>query len=595
MTRVSPDTGTTQTGYDLADNLTGSTDGAGVVTNHSYDALNRELLTSYPSDAAENVSRSYDQTGHGDGIGHLTSLTDAVGSLSLMYDERGNRVAEARVSAGTTYTTQYAYDPASRLAGVLYPSGNMVTYGRDAAGQVSGVTGTPKGGAAVSLAGSLSWQPYGPLGGLTYGNGIAETRSYDASYRLGTLATGSVQKLGYGYYANDTVKTITDGIVAGNSQGFTYDPLLRVQSATGSYPKQGFAYDASGNWTSMTSGGHQTTAYSVAPDSNVLTGYGNVTVATSGAGNVTGLTPASGAATVLGYNAAERLASVTIGGKAAGTYSYDAFGRRAGKSLAGVAGTFLYDPSGHLLEESDSSSGSLTVLDTVYLEGVPLADISGTGAVSYLHTDRLGTVQVATTSSGAVACQGAYQPFGTVTASQGLLAQNLRFPGQYADAKTGWYQNGFRDYDPAIGRYLEADPIGLTAGVNLYAYVGNNPLGLTDPDGTNPLAGAIEGGEIGAEFGAAGGPIGAAAGGIIGAGVGFAAGDLLGNALDNIVFSKGGNQNKSDTGLRGVSDEDLQTQLDDPSTSSEQKQRLIRELKVRKLRNKQKRGNKGCG
>jgi RHS repeat-associated protein len=128
----------------------------------------------------------------------------------------------------------------------------------------------------------------------------------------------------------------------------------------------------------------------------------------------------------------------------------------------------------------------VTVLDTVYLEGLPLADISGTGVVSYLHTDRLGTVQLATTSSGAVAWQGAYQPFGTVTAGQGLLAQNLRFPGQYADAKTGWYQNYNRDYDPAIGRYLEADPVGLNAGVNPYVYVWDEPVNYVDPTGLCP-------------------------------------------------------------------------------------------------------------
>jgi hypothetical protein len=40
-----------------------------------------------------------------------------------------------------------------------------------------------------------------------------------------------------------------------------------------------------------------------------------------------------------------------------------------------------------------------------------------------------------------------------------------------------------RDYDPAIGKYIEADPLGLKAGLNLFAYVSNSPLSYVDPKG----------------------------------------------------------------------------------------------------------------
>jgi RHS repeat-associated protein len=60
---------------------------------------------------------------------------------------------------------------------------------------------------------------------------------------------------------------------------------------------------------------------------------------------------------------------------------------------------------------------------------------------------------------------------------------NHRFPGQMADAETGLYYNYYRDYDPQTGRYVQSDPMGLEAGINPYAYVGNNPLTFTDPFG----------------------------------------------------------------------------------------------------------------
>ena len=65
----------------------------------------------------------------------------------------------------------------------------------------------------------------------------------------------------------------------------------------------------------------------------------------------------------------------------------------------------------------------------------------------------------------------------TNPAGAGAFAYNLRLPGQVFDGQSGLHQNYFRDFDPALGRYVESDPIGLYGGsYATYAYANGNPL-----------------------------------------------------------------------------------------------------------------------
>lgn len=142
-----------------------------------------------------------------------------------------------------------------------------------------------------------------------------------------------------------------------------------------------------------------------------------------------------------------------------------------------------YDGSGSLIQE------------TVWLGDIPVATVTRNGssvAIYYVETDQLDTPrQVIRPSDNAVMWRWFSGPFGsdapnTNPQGAGAFTYDLRFPGQIAGAWGSTYQNSFRDYDPAVGRYVESDPIGLKGGINTYAYAGDNPSNFFDPSGLTP-------------------------------------------------------------------------------------------------------------
>ena len=143
---------------------------------------------------------------------------------------------------------------------------------------------------------------------------------------------------------------------------------------------------------------------------------------------------------------------------------------------------------GKLLAESDATGA--VQREYVWLGSMPLARIDTTGsgggatiAVYYTHPNHLGASHKITDGAKLVVWDGKFTPFGKAHAIAGSLSHDRRFPGQYHDSAAGYVQNHRRDYDPSIGRYLQSDPIGLSGGLNTYAYVNNNPQNLIDPRG----------------------------------------------------------------------------------------------------------------
>ena len=105
-----------------------------------------------------------------------------------------------------------------------------------------------------------------------------------------------------------------------------------------------------------------------------------------------------------------------------------------------------------------------------------------------VYSDHLGTPRKVTNATGTLLWSwDSKDPYGHQAPNEfhtGTTFEfDLRFPGQIFDNETGLYHNGFRDYDPKRGAYVQPDPIGLAGGMNPYSYAGGDPINFSDPTG----------------------------------------------------------------------------------------------------------------
>jgi len=159
--------------------------------------------------------------------------------------------------------------------------------------------------------------------------------------------------------------------------------------------------------------------------------------------------------------------------------------RRLGKKVNGVLQQgFLYQAGFSPVAELDGSQKVVSVF--VYASRIYVPDYMIKGSKTYrIITDHVGSVRlVVDVATGAVAQRLDYDPFGRVTQDTSPGFQPFGFAGSLYDPDTGLLRFGYRDYDPAVGRWTAKDPILFQAGQsNLYTYVWNNPINLIDPSG----------------------------------------------------------------------------------------------------------------
>ena len=179
------------------------------------------------------------------------------------------------------------------------------------------------------------------------------------------------------------------------------------------------------------------------------------------------------------WDAADRLVAINMGTNRS-EFTYDGSGRRTQiveKQNGSVVSTkkFLWCGT-ELCEERDSTGA--TVSKRFFGQG---EQISGT---NYCFTaDHLGSVREMTDSSGAIRARYEYDPYGRRAKVSGDLDADFAYTGHYYHANSGFYLAPFRAYDPDTGRWISRDPISEVGGLNLYAYVGSDPVNKVDPLG----------------------------------------------------------------------------------------------------------------
>ncbi|MCA9968874.1 MAG: RHS repeat-associated core domain-containing protein, partial [Anaerolineales bacterium] len=312
-----------------------------------------------------------------------------------------------------------------------------------------------------------------PVGGLP----VTMTYAYNANDWLTQIraadANGSLLQLDYSYDAVGNITQILssrDGAIA-----YTYDALDRLTGVSSPGVTASYAYDAAGNRTAAAG-----LTYTYDAGGRLVGRSDGASYTYDAAGSLATRTE-NGQTTGFTWDGRNLLTRIDYPDGTYSAYEYDGLGRRVSKRLPdGTVRHYVYRDL--LLMQELDAAGQVVAAYTYDGLDRPISMWRNGQTYTYI-LDHLGTVLALVDASGALAATYQYDPWGHVIASTGTLENPFRFTGREYDAESGLYYYRARYYDARDGRFISRDPIGIEDGLNLYAYVGNNPVMFKDPTG----------------------------------------------------------------------------------------------------------------
>ena len=359
-----------------------------------------------------------------------TEIVDSIsGTVTPGYDDLDRLRSETTPQGAASYI----YDAAGRRTSMTVAGQPVVGYTYDVANRLTQIA---QGASAVGF----SYDSASRRSALTLPNGVTVAYSFDAASQL----TGLTYSLGQTTLGNLT---------------YAYDTAGRRTSVGGSFARTGLPLAVS------------STNYNA---NNQLTQWGTATLTYDLNGNLTG-----DGVNNYSWDARNQLASIAAsGGGTIATFQYDAFGRRASKTVVGTTTSFLYDGV-NAVQELSGSTPTANLLTGGVDEFFSRTDSTGT---FYPLTDALGSTVALTDATGAVQTQYTYEPFGNTTVSGPASNNAFQYTGRENDG-TGLYYNRARYYSPGYQRFISEDPIGFNGGINVYAYTFDSPTNYSDAGG----------------------------------------------------------------------------------------------------------------
>jgi len=487
--------------YDDQNRVTAAKVGAQTLASSSYDSRQRLAQQSYANGAI--YTPMYDSRDR-----LVGEKWNNVQTAEYFYNENDRLSQTVDKTSGVTYKYDYAFY--GLLNKIIGSDGSLTAYDYDMSGKLSHLTfsknndilhkaryatsekGLPEDVILETLGNTALHYNYDGLGRLT-GNSTGPLLSL-REYHDGPNGTSglveqytnedgngiALQQYEYSYDLNGNITEITD-TVSNETIYYVYDGLNRLVTEYGSYGMYDYTYDAGGNLTSRARNGvtMETYTYGNSNWKDQLTNFWGDPITYDALGN-----PLTYLGFTFTWQRGRQLASFSGNGLNI-DYTYDASGRRTKQVVNGTAINYTY--SGDLLMRQ---SDGVNTLDFQYDASGNAAGFVYNNTVYYYLRNLQGDVVAITDASGNVVAEYAYDAYGNITNSSGVMASinPIRYRGYYQDPHTGWYFLQTRYYSPDWRRFINADTLFVAGddalnGSNMYAYCNGNPVMNGDPNG----------------------------------------------------------------------------------------------------------------